>query len=397
MVDLSRRAQGVTESLTLAITAKANALRMEGVDVVSFGAGEPDFGPPEDVMRNAREALDEGFSRYTPTPGILPLRQAVGQLYGSLYGAAFSPEEVIISAGGKQALYNAFQSLLDPGDEVLVPAPYWTSYIDQITLAGGVPVVVPPRPDLGVDFEALASKISARTKLLLVNTPSNPSGHVLSSEELSQLAAIVREHDLFVISDEIYELLTYGGAKHRSLILEHDLRDRGLIVSGASKALAVTGWRIGYAVGPRDLIKAMSKIQGHQTSCANSIAQRGVLAGLGGDLRGIVAPMVAEFDKRRLYTISRLRALPDVQVVEPQGAFYAFPDVSAHYGKRIGDGPVISDSLGFAQQLLEHKQVALVPGAAFGTDDFVRLSYATSIDQLEKGLDRLAEFVDELQ
>lgn len=390
---LSERAQQVGDSMTLAITARANQLRMEGADVISLAAGESDFSPPEAALRESREALGDGFHRYTPSAGITPLRRAVARQY-ERRGLDVDPaSEVIATAGGKQALYNALQVLCDPGDEVLVPVPYWVSYPEQIRLAGATPVFVPPTPELGIDLRALEQAITDRTRVVIVNSPSNPSGVVLGDDQLTQLAELVKARDLFVISDEIYEHLTYDGRVHRSIVADFGLRDRGLIVSGASKTLAVTGWRIGWAVGPSEVIAAMGKLQAHSTSCPNSIAQRGVLGALLEDQKARIAEMVEAYNRRRYGVVARLRELPGVSVVEPGGAFYAFPNVSKLYGKTAPGGAKIDGSIAFCQALLEQHNVAIIPGVAFGADDHVRLSYATSESELERGLDRMAEFI----
>lgn len=393
MVQLAQRAQHITESLTLAITAKANALRMEGIDVVSFGAGEPDLPTPARIVGYARDALTEGFTKYTPSAGILPLRQAICRQYETLYHGHYDPSEVIVTGGAKQALYLAFLALCSPGDEVLIPTPYWNSYVDQVQLAGGVPVFVPPTSDLGIDVAQLRARATPKAKLLVINSPSNPSGRVLSDDELAEIAKIARERGLFVISDEIYEHLVYGGKIHRSIVMHHGLRDSGLVISGVSKTLSMTGWRIGYALGPADLIAAMARLQGHMTSCANSIAQHAALGGLSDTLSDYVAPMVAEYDKRRLYMITRLRSMAGITVSEPSGAFYAFPRVARFYGKRAAGGTPIANSFDFARALLDAHNVAVVPGSAFGSDEHIRLSYATSLDDIEKGLDRLEDFL----
>ncbi len=392
MVHLSQRAQAISESLTLAISAKANALRLQGVDVVSFGAGEPDFDTPEAVRHEAHEAIQEGFTRYTPVSGILPLKQAIASHVSSDHGASYSPSEVVVGAGAKQCLYNLFQVALDPGDEVLIPTPYWTSYPEQVQLAGGTPVFVPTGPSFIPEVGEFQQRITDKTRVLVINSPSNPTGCIYSEDQLAPIAELARERNLLVVSDEIYAHLIYGDRRHVSIVTQCGLREQGVIISGVSKTYAMTGWRIGYAIGPAEIIGAMGRIQSHSTSCPNSIAQRAALAALSAPLGPIVEPMLREFDKRRMYMVSRLKDISGIAVEEPAGAFYTFPRVSKFYGKQ-GFGRTISDSTSFAQALLESHNVAAVPGIAFGADDYLRFSYAVSLDEIESGLDRFEDFL----
>lgn len=395
---LSSRVASMKPSATLAVSATAARMRAEDIDVVGFGAGEPDFDTPRPIREKAILAINEGFTHYTATAGILPLRNAICQKLKTELRLEYGPDDAIVTTGAKFALYLLFQVLCEPDDEVILLAPFWNSYPEQVRLAGARPVVVTTREADGfrIQPEALAAAIGPRTRAVVLNSPCNPTGAVLTSADLDALARVLADHpSIAVISDEIYDKVLFDEGGHHSIAaVGPDMAARTFIVGGVGKSFAMTGWRIGYAVGPTDVIKACVRLAGHVTSCANSIAQKAALAALlGGDEP--VEEMVAEFDKRRLYAYSRLSMMPGIECVEPKGAFYLFPNVSNFYGKKSGE-TLIEDSVSFAQALLAAAHVALVPGVAFGSDAHVRISYATSHDEIEKGLDRLEEFLAQL-
>ena len=394
---LSSRVTALKPSPTLAIDAKAKALRAQGVDIVNLAAGEPDFDTPEHIKKAAEEALRAGFTKYTAVAGIPELREAVAQRIKRDYGIEYRPEEVLVSTGGKQALYNALQAIVDPGDEVIIPSPYWVSYPPMVELAGGRPVFVKagPETDFVPGLEEIERAIGPRTKAVIVNSPSNPTGAVWPEDLLSGLARLALGKGIFILSDDIYDLLRYDGrpcANPASLVPE--AKDLVIIASGVSKAYSMTGWRIGYLLGPERVVKAASKIQSQSTSNPNSIAQKAALAALTGP-QECVEEMREAFKRRRDLMVDGLRAVEGLICPEPQGAFYVFPDVSSYYGKRAGTR-FIDGSLALADWLLEEARLAVVPGIAFGEDRAVRLSYAAGEETLKKGLDRLAEALSKL-
>jgi aspartate aminotransferase len=394
---ISQRAQRTSPSPTLAITAKARKMREEGIDVLSFGAGEPDFDTPEFIKEAAVVALREGFTKYTPTAGIEPLRKAICDKLWRDNGLKYEPNQIIVTCGGKHALYNAFQVICDPGDEVIIPAPYWVSYPEMVKLADGVPVFVHADESTGFvpTIDAIREKITARTRAIVVNSPCNPTGAVFPRQTLKEIAALALKHDLYLISDEIYEKMVYDGQEHFSIAsLGEEVKKRTILVNGMSKAYSMTGWRIGYAAAERELIAAMTRIQDQSTSNPTSIAQRAALAALQAP-EDTVQQMVAAFAERRRVIVDGLNSIPGFRCAEPGGAFYAFPNVSALYGKRWGDR-VIHGSDAFAEYLLEVARVAVVPGSGFGADENIRLSYACSLDTIRNGLARIAEAVQAL-
>ncbi len=396
-VKISDRVAGLTESVTLAITAKAKAMKAEGMDVIGFGAGEPDFATPENIRDAAKRAIDEGCTRYTPVGGIPELKKAVIEKFGVDNSLDYTPDEVVVSCGAKHSLYNIFQSILDDGDEVIIPSPYWVSYPAVVSLAGGVPVIVRTEAARGFKMtpEELRSAITPRTRALIINSPSNPAGTLYSTEELSVLAGVALEKGLLIISDEIYEKITYGGVTATSIAsLSEEVKARTVVVNGVSKAYAMTGWRIGYAAGPKAVMKAVSKLQSQSTSNPTSISQWASVEALTGP-QDAVGKMVSAFSKRREAIVAGLNAIPGVTCVEPHGAFYVFADFSSFYDKRHSAGAVRS-SLDMAGYLLEGVGVALVPGAAFGEDDFVRISFASSMDNINEGVKRIGLAVGEL-
>ncbi|MGE5554285.1 MAG: pyridoxal phosphate-dependent aminotransferase [Betaproteobacteria bacterium] len=388
---LSNRMSAVAPSATLAVDALVRKARAEGVDVIGFGTGEPDFDTPEHIKEAAWAALREGRTKYTPTGGTPELRQAICSDLARR-GLSYHPGEVVAATGAKQALYNAFQVLLDPGDEVLIPAPYWVSYVEMVRLAGGVPVIVPGEEGNGFvpSVEALAKRCSPRTRAVIVNSPSNPTGELWPRELLQAAGELAVERDLVIVSDEIYDRLVYDGAQPLSVAaLAPEFKERTIIVNGVSKAYAMTGWRIGYAAGPAPLIEAMVTLQSHSTSNPNSIAQAAAVAALTGPQEP-VEEMRREFEVRRNLMVEGLTQLPGVSCRRPPGAFYAFPNVKPLLGRKAG-GEAVADSIGLTRFLLEKARVAVVPGIAFGAEGYLRLSYATSRARIADGLRRLGE------
>ncbi|MGE5507191.1 MAG: pyridoxal phosphate-dependent aminotransferase [Chitinophagales bacterium] len=387
---LSERIQAVAPSATLAVDALVRKARAEGVDVVGFGTGEPDFDTPEHIKEAARAALAAGATKYTATGGTAELRAAICDDL-ERRGLLYPPNQVMATTGGKQALYNAFQVLLNPGDEVLIPAPYWVSYVEMVRLAGGRPVIVPAVEEEGFvpRLEALTGACTARTRALVINSPSNPTGEIWPAALLAQVAELALARDLILISDEIYADLVYDGASALSVAgLSPDLKERTLVVNGVSKTYAMTGWRLGYAAGPAPLIQAMENLQSHSTSNPSALSQAAAVAALTGP-REPVERMRQEFAARRSLMVEGLRRLPGVSCRLPAGAFYAFPNVSGLYGRTIG-GEVVYDSTSLARALLQEARVAVVPGVAFGDDLHLRFSYATSRERIAEGLARLA-------
>jgi aspartate aminotransferase len=392
---IAARASGLSDALTLAINNRYKALVAAGEDAISFGTGEPDFETPDAIREAAIAAVRAGFTRYTPSSGMPPLREAVAKRLRERNGIPMDASRVIITNGAKQALYEAFHCLLDEGDELLIPSPYWLSYPEMARALGAVPVPVRCRESDGwrIDIGALEAACSPRSRVLVLNSPNNPTGAVLSREELEAVAAICKKRDLAVVSDEIYEDLVYDGAKSLSFAaLGPDAAARTVTVGGVSKSYAMTGWRIGWAAGPAEVIGAMGSLQSHLTSNAASISQKAALEAVSGDQSGI-ATMVATFDDRRRAMIQALQAIEGTSLVAPRGAFYCFLRVDGLYGKRAG----IDNSMAFCEALLEEERVACIPGSVFGTDAHVRFSYATSRENVVRGCARVAAFVGRLR
>lgn len=391
---LASRLDQIKPSITLAVTAKAAKLKAAGVDVISFGAGEPDFDTPAHIKAAVRTALDgPGVGKYTEVGGILPLRKAIAAELGAVHKVAIDPDQVLVSSGAKHSLYNLFGALLDPGDEVLIPAPYWVSYPDMVMLAGGRPVILETRAedDFAVTPAQVRAACTARTRAIVLNNPSNPTGAVYTRDQIEALAQVCVEKDILVISDDIYRQLVYGDATYVSIAaVNPEIAKRTILVDGVSKTYAMTGWRIGYTAGPLPLIKAMAKIQGQSTSNPAHIAQVATLAALTGP-QDCVAEMRKAFDERRLAMVKLLRAIPGVRCREPKGAFYAFPDVSAYIGKKTPEGTILDDDVKLCDWLVEVGKVAVVPGSGFGAPGFVRLSYACSMQNIETGVTRMGK------
>jgi aspartate aminotransferase len=362
----------------------------EGHDVIGFGAGEPDFDTPENIKNAAKKALDAGFTKYTPAAGIPDLKKAIADKFERDAGLAYKPNEIIVSCGGKHVLYNIFQAICDPGDEVIFAAPYWVSYIEMVKLAGGKPVVLPTTAGSNYTLSAddIRRALTPRTKAVIINSPSNPTSTMYSKEQLEGIAELALKERFYVVSDEIYESLIYDGAEFHSIAtLRPGMQEVTIIVNGCSKTYSMTGWRIGYAAGPADVIEAMANIQSHSTSNPTSIAQKAAVEAIAGP-QDAVETMRRAFEKRRNLICELLDAIPGVAYARPQGAFYAFPDVSAHYGRTLG-GMQVGNSFDMANYLLEDAKVAVVPGAAFGDDKCFRLSFATSEEKIQKGLERI--------
>jgi aspartate aminotransferase len=389
---ISRRVRGINPSATLSLTAKAKALKAEGVDVVGFGAGEPDFPTPEHIRDAAKKALDEGFTNYTPTSGIPELKKAICEKLKADNGLDYEPSEVVVGCGAKHCIYNAIQVLCDEGEEVILPSPFWPSYSEQVTAAGATSVIVETTEEQGfkVTPDQVEARITPRTKMLILISPSNPTGSVYSKAELQSLADVLAGKDIWVLSDEVYEKIIYD-AEHISIAsLSPERKALTIVANGLSKPYSMTGWRIGYAAGTREVISAMSNLQDHSTSNPTSFCQKGAVAAITGSQEP-VAMMVAEFRKRRDYMVERLNQIPGMTCVLPQGAFYTFPNVSGLLSQSR-DGEPIRSSLRLAGLLLEEAKVAVVPGGPFGSDDHLRLSYAITMEDIAKGLDRIDEW-----
>jgi aspartate aminotransferase len=396
---IASRLVDIKPSITLAVTARAARLRAEGIDVIGFGAGEPDFDTPTHIKDAAKRALDAGQTKYTETSGTLGLRKAIAREMEQAHGVHVTPDQVIVSCGAKHSLYNIFQALLDDGDEVIIPAPYWVSYPDIVKLAGGRAVVVETTADRGfcLGAEELRRAITPRTRAFILNSPSNPTGGAYGRAELEALAGVLEDHpEVLVVADDIYRRLVYGGFQaHEIASLSRTMAERTVIVDGMSKSYSMTGWRVGYTVGPKPLIAAMATLQGQMTSNPTSIAQAAAQAALEGP-QDCVETMRREFDRRREKIVALLRAIPGVTCYDPRGAFYAFPDVSEYVGRRTQAGAAIEDDVALCDYLLDVARVAVVPGSGFGAPGYVRLSYATSMDHIVRGVERVAEGLEKL-
>ena len=395
MISISDKSKQVTPSSTLALTAKINAMVADGLDVVKFGAGEPDFDTPDHIKSAAVEALNQGFTKYTPVAGITELREAIVDKFERDNGLSYEANQVIVSCGAKHTIYNILQAICNPGDEVIFAAPYWVSYIEMVKLADATPIVINTTPDqnFALTPDQIKSAVTEKTKAIIICSPSNPTGTTYSTESLQMIAELAVEHQFYLISDEIYEALLYDGAKHRSLASFGDaVKSLTFVVNGVSKAYSMTGWRIGYTAGPEDAIKAMSKIQSHSTSNPTSIAQRAALAAITGSQEPVVE-MVKAFQKRRDLICQRLDVIDGVEYVRPQGAFYIFPDFSAHYGRTI-NGHSINSSQELATYFLDEAKVGAVPGDGFGADNHMRFSFATSEIEINRGLDRIQKALE---
>ncbi len=397
MIKLASRVQQIKPSPTLAISAKAKAMQAAGVDVINFGAGEPDFDTPDNIKAAGIKAIHDGFTRYTAVPGIPELRKVIQQKLERENGLKYETDEIIVSCGGKHSFYNMAQALLDPGDEVIVPAPYWVSYPPMIQLAGGKAIIIPTTEDQGFKMspEQLQQHISEKTRAVVINSPSNPTGSAYSLAELQELAAIITENNILVISDEIYEHIIYDGfAQHSIAAVNPQMKERTIILNGVSKSYAMTGWRIGFTAAPVPLVAAMTKIQSQSTSNPTSISQKAAIEAYNGP-QDFIAMVLPAFDERRRYIVKALNDIPGISCFNPTGAFYAFPQVKNLLAKSFHSQPIDS-SLNLCALLLDEAKIAAVPGEAFGTPGYLRLSYATSLENIKNGMERLACFVQQL-
>lgn len=396
-MEATARVKNIAPSLTLEITAKAKKMKAEGISVIGFGAGEPDFNTPDYIIEAAKKALDIGFTKYTPASGMPELKKAICAKFKKDNGLDFTEDQIVVSSGAKSSLYHAIEAIVEEGDEVLLPSPYWLTYPELIALAGGKTVYVKAGKEQGykVTADDLRKAATKKTKCLIFNSPNNPTGAVYTKEEIAEIAKFVEESGIYVIADEIYEKLVYGGAEHYSIAqYSEKVKEQTIVVNGVSKTYSMTGWRIGYLAAPKNIAKAIGSMQSHTASNPCSIAQYASVAALNGG-EDFIAKMHATFDERRRYMVGRLQKMNGVICPEPMGAFYAFADVSALYGKSY-KGKKIEGSLQFADAALS-EGVALIPGIAFGDDHSVRLSYAISMEDIKEGLDRLERFISELK
>jgi len=397
MLCLSKRVQGVAPSTTLTITAKAKRLQAEGIDVVNLGTGEPDLDTPQPIKEAGIKAINSGFTKYTPASGTEELKKAVVAKLARDNSLHYDPSQIVICCGAKHALFNIALTLFDEGDEVLIPSPYWISYPEQIKLAGATPVVVPTQEAFRfkINMDVLEECVTPKTKALILNSPANPTGVVYDKESLIDLAKFIIDNNLMVITDECYEKLLYDGKKHISIAsLGDDIYQRTIVVNAVSKTYAMTGWRIGFAAGPREVIQSMANLQSQSTSNPCSISQKAAVEALSGN-QDEIQKMISLYDERRKYIVKRLNAIPQVSCLTPSGAFYVFANFSKLF-KLQTNGKVILSSSDMANYLLDKAKVAVVPGIAFGCDNYIRLSYACSMENIEEGLNRIEEALSKL-
>ena len=387
-MDLAERMKLITPSMTLAIDAKAKKLKDEGQDILNFGVGEPDFNTPQVICDAAKKAIDEGHHKYTPAAGTLELRKAIGQYLNREYKVSYEPSDIVVSGGAKHSLYNTFLALVNPGDEVLIPSPFWVSYPEQVKFAGGVPVYVdcPESSEFKLTTEALAAKITPKTKVLILNSPSNPTGAVVGRKAMEGIAELVLKHKIWVVSDEIYSKLIYGEEHVCFPALSKEVAAQTILINGMSKAFAMTGWRIGYAAGPSKIMKAIADFQSHSTSNPTAIAQKASVAGLAMP-DSEIQKMVSVFKTRRDIIVDGLNAIPGVKCLKPAGAFYVFPNIKALLK------PGHATSMELSEYLLDKAKVAVTPGIAFGAEGYLRISYATSEKNILEGLKRIKEVI----
>ena len=394
---LSKLAKNLKPSATLAITAKAKDLKSKGIDIIGFGAGEPDFDTPNNIKSAAKDSIDSGFTKYTAASGIIELKEAIRERISIDYGLSYENKEILVGSGAKHVLYNLFNVLIDEGDEVLIPAPYWVSYPEQVKISGGVPIIIQTKQKDGfkITKKQIASRCNENTKILVLNYPSNPTGSTYNYDELSQIAEICKEKNLIVISDEIYDKIIYSNEKHISFPqLSEDAKNRTILVNGVSKTYSMTGWRIGYAAGNSEVISAMNNLSGQSTSNPTSISQKAAIEAFSGN-QSKVEEMLGEFEIRKEYISSFLNEIEGIECFVPKGAFYVFPDISYYFGKSF-KGKVITNSIEFTDFLLDHAKVAVVPGIEFGSDKHIRISYATSMNDIKEGTKRIKESLQDL-
>lgn len=397
MLSLSKMAKSIQDSPTLALSAKAKELKKQGVDIIGFGAGEPDFDTPEYIKNAAKAALDNGLTKYTAASGIVELKKAICKKLKDDNGLDYEPSQVVVSTGAKQALFNSLAAIVNPGDEVIIPAPYWVSYEELVKMVAGTPVIVQTTEEMGFKMskEQLLNACSEKTKALLLNNPNNPNGIIYTKQDLQEIADIAVEKQFYVISDEIYEKLIYGGQDHISIAsLGEKIKDQTIVINGLSKAYAMTGWRMGYSASNKEIAKVIGSFQSHSTSNPCSIAQYASVEAFRTGAEEQKA-MVKEFDKRRLYMYEKINSIDGISCLLPQGAFYIMVNLTKLFGKSI-DGELINNSDDFSRLLLEKAEVVVIPGSAFGNTNYVRLSYAMDMDSIVKGLDRIEAFVKKL-
>ena len=397
-MNLSKKANSISPSITLEITGKANELKAQGVNVMSFAAGEPDFNTPRNIIEAAIKAMDDGYTKYTKTSGIVELRKAICKKLHQENNLNYSEEQIVVSTGAKQCLANTFLAILNKGDEVILQNPCWVSYTELIKLADGVPVIVNCDENDGYKLSAknIEKAVTSKTKAILLNSPHNPTGIVYKKNELEEIAQIAKKYNLIIISDEIYEKLIYDGEEHVSIAsLSEDAYERTIVINGLSKTYAMTGWRVGYTASSTKLAKVMSSVQSHMTSNVCSISQYAALEALTGP-QDSINMMKNAFEERRNFMMKKLEGIDEVRFIKPQGAFYIMVDITYFIGKSI-NGIKINNSIEFAKMLLEEEKVAVIPGAAFGLENFIRLSYATSMEVIEEGLDRIKSFLGKLK
>ncbi len=397
-MQLYKKAENISPSITLAITAKANELKSKGVDVVSFGAGEPDFNTPGNIMDAAIKAMHEGKTKYTPASGILELKKTICKKFKKDNQLDYAPSQIVVSTGAKQSLANTFLAILNPGDEVLIPIPYWVSYPELVKLADGVPVFVQTSKENSYKYTIndLKKYISSKTKAIIINSPNNPTGTIYSKDELMEIAEFAKENDLIIVSDEIYEKLIYDNNQHISIAsLSEDAYERTIVINGVSKTYAMTGWRLGYCGCSEKIAKLMNSLQSHMTSNTNTITQYAAIEALNGPLEELNT-MVNEFSDRRNLMIDKLESLENISLIKPNGAFYIMVDISKYLGTEL-NGQKINNSVDFAKILLDEEKVAVIPGSGFGLDEYIRLSYAASREKIEKGIGRISRFLNKFE
>ncbi|WP_294161554.1 pyridoxal phosphate-dependent aminotransferase [uncultured Clostridium sp.] len=396
-MELSRKAQAIEPSLTLAITAKAKEMKEKGIDVISFSAGEPDFNTPKNIINAAIKAMEDGNTKYTSVNGILQLREAICKKFKDDNGLEYNPSQIVVSTGAKQSLANTFLAILNPGDEVIVSTPYWVSYPELIKLADGKPVFVEGDEKSNYKFtkENLEKAVTAKTKAIVLNTPNNPTGTIYNKEELEVIADFAKKYDIIIISDEMYEKLIYDNENHISIAsLSKNAYERTIVINGLSKSYAMTGWRIGYCAASEKIAKLMISIQSHVTSNVCSITQYAALEALNGP-QDEITKMINEFEKRRNYMINRIESIDNLSIVKPKGAFYIMINIENCLGKEI-NGKILNDSMEFCASLLENEKLAVIPGKAFGLNNYIRVSYATSMEAIKEGLNRIESFIKKL-
>ena len=396
-MELSRKAQAIEPSLTLAITAKAKEMKEKGIDVISFSAGEPDFNTPKNIINAAIKAMEDGNTKYTSVNGILQLRESICKKFKDDNGLEYNPSQIVVSTGAKQSLANTFLAILNPGDEVIVSTPYWVSYPELIKLADGKPVFVEGDEKSNYKFtkENLEKAVTAKTKAIVLNTPNNPTGTIYNKEELEVIADFAKKYNIIIISDEMYEKLIYDNENHISIAsLSKDAYERTIVINGLSKSYAMTGWRIGYCAASEKIAKLMISIQSHVTSNVCSITQYAALEALNGP-QDEITKMINEFEKRRNYMINRIESIDNLSIVKPKGAFYIMINIENCLGKEI-NGKILNDSMEFCASLLENEKLAVIPGKAFGLNNYIRVSYATSMEAIKEGLNRIESFIKKL-